>query len=236
MPNTLGLDDDLDGVELLQDLERIFDVQVSNEEATRMMTVGDLFDLLVRKIPPNNVDQKCTSAMAFYRLRRAIRDLGYGDAPVPSSDVRFLDQGNLRARLKNIEHASGLALPSVGATVPGCIGALIVLIAVPVLAYQIFPSAVSVVFGLLAGIIAGGAVLRYIDPGRLPKDCKTLGDLAQKSAALSFGRLAKEGGRHSDQDIWENLVEALSCYRLAKSEINRDTFFLQSQLKKAKAS
>ena len=39
MPNMLGPDDDLDGVEVVQELERVFDVKVSNEEAERIFTV-----------------------------------------------------------------------------------------------------------------------------------------------------------------------------------------------------
>jgi hypothetical protein len=40
------------------------------------------------------------------------------------------------------------------------------------------------------------------------------------------------GARHRDEDIWDNLVEALSHYALPKPDITRETFFLQSQLKK----
>lgn len=236
MPNSLGLDDDLDDVELLETLERIFEVQISNEEASRISTVGDLFDLLVAKIPSNGAGQKCMSAMAFYRLRSAIRALGYSDASAPTSDLGFLEKGKVRAKLKKIEQSSGLDLPSAIATKPGCIGALLAFITVPVLAYFAFPSAVSVLSGLVAGLIIGGTVLVYVDPGKLPEDCKTLGDLAQKSAALSFGRLVKAGGRHSNQDIWEALVEALSCYQLKKPEIARETLLLASQLRKAKTT
>jgi hypothetical protein len=47
MPNSLGLDDDLDGVEVVRDLERIFDIKVSNEEGERIFTVGEFHDPLV---------------------------------------------------------------------------------------------------------------------------------------------------------------------------------------------
>jgi acyl carrier protein len=234
--NSLGLDDDLDGVEALQTIERVFDVKVSNEEATQMQTVGNLFDLLVEKIPSNTLDKKCASAMAFYRLRRAIHELGYGNAQLPTSGVSFLDRGNVRRKLKNIEHATALNLPSVRPTAPGWIGGVLIFLAIPFAAYYVFPHAVSVIFGALAGFFAGIYFVAFIDPGRLPMDCHTLGDLARKTALLSFGKLAKAGARHTHQDIWDNLIEALSCYELAKSEITRETFFLKSQLKKADAT
>ena len=76
MPNTLGLDDDLDGVEVVRDLERIFDIKVSNEEAERIFTVGEFHDLLLSKLSPNEADKKCATAITFYRIRRAQSVLG----------------------------------------------------------------------------------------------------------------------------------------------------------------
>ena len=226
----------MDDVELLQELERVFDIQVSQEDVSRIATAGDVFDLLIAKMPANSLDRKCSSAMAFYRLRRAIHDLGYGSPKNPSDDIKYLAQGNVKTKFKRIEHASGLNLPRLSATTYGCIASLITFLAVPASAYFLFQNVASIVFGFLAGIFAGGAVLNYIDPGELPKDCITLADLARKATARSFGRLAKVGARHSDKDVWDHLVEVLSSYQLPKSEITRETFLLKSQLKKAEAA
>ncbi|MFV4657338.1 hypothetical protein ACNJU0_21060, partial [Mycobacterium tuberculosis] len=46
MPNSLGLDDDLDPVEALLDLEQAFALKIDNAEASRCETVGDIFDVL----------------------------------------------------------------------------------------------------------------------------------------------------------------------------------------------
>jgi hypothetical protein len=64
----------------------------------------------------------------------------------------------------------------------------------------------------------------------------TLADLTKAAAAMNYGRLLKMGARHRDDDIWDNLVEALSNYALPKPDITRETFFLQSQLKKRSRS
>jgi acyl carrier protein len=76
MPNTLGLDDDLEPVEVVRHLERIFDIRVSNEEAESIFNVGEFYDLLLDKIPSNDADRKCASAMTFYRIRRPRRGDG----------------------------------------------------------------------------------------------------------------------------------------------------------------
>ena len=49
---------------------------------------------------------------------------------------------------------------------------------------------------------------------------------------MNYGRLVTMGARHRDDDIWDNLVEALSHYALPKPDITRETYFLQSQLRK----
>lgn len=51
---------------------------------------------------------------------------------------------------------------------------------------------------------------------------------------MNYGRLVKMGARYRDEDIWDNLVEALSGYA-PKPEISRETLFQQSQIQKRPA-
>jgi hypothetical protein len=56
-------------------LERVFDIEVAAEDVSRVFTIGDFHDLLLSKIPPNEADRKCASAMAFYRIKGALQRL-----------------------------------------------------------------------------------------------------------------------------------------------------------------
>lgn len=87
-----------------------------------------------------------------------------------------------------------------------------------------------------SAIVIVGIAAAYFDPGKLPADCSTLSGLTRKAAPLNFGLLVQMGARHSEADVWNNLLELLSIYPLPKSEITRDTVFLQSQLKKRNAA
>lgn len=240
MPNTLGLDDDLDGVELVKDLERIFDIKVSNEEAERILTVGEFHDLLLRKIPPNEADRKCARAMTFYRLRSALGRLGYGEKLTPASDMHILERGRIKSNFKSIERECGLRLPRAEATKvvwrAFLCSFLVTLIGVFVLEPGISSMLSGVLLGLLCGLVVVCVVGAYVDPGQLPANCATLADLTKNAAAMNYGRLIKMGARHREDDIWHNLVEALCHYMLPKSEITRETYFLQSQLKKNAAA
>jgi hypothetical protein len=232
MPNTLGLDDDLDGVEFVRDLERIFDVEVSNSEAESISTVGELCDLLVSKIPTNDVDRKCATAMAFFRLRGALRRLGYEHALTPTSKMLTLKCGGTKSLLRRLQKELDLRLPDAVPTRIGCAASLCCFFVVLSGVFSLQPGVPSALLGSLFGLFAASAVIIHVDPGQLPRNCRTLGDLAQKTAALNYGRLIKMGARHDSDDIWENLVEALSRYALPKAEITRETYFLRSQLKK----
>jgi hypothetical protein len=230
--NTLGLDDDLDPVEVMRLIERAFDVALLPEEAERIVTVGEFYDLLRTKIPRNDADKKCASAMAFYRIRCALRRLGYGDGLTPVSDLRVLERGGTKANMRKLEAACGLHLPCPDPTPAGCIAALGVFSAIMAascaVAAMVAGSALSgAVVGFIVALAAALVFLACVDPGRLPEGCMTLGDLARRAAAMNYGRLVKMGARHRDGDIWENLTELLSRYALPKAEITRETVFLQ---------
>ncbi|HSM94959.1 MAG TPA: hypothetical protein VLT91_02870 [Rhizomicrobium sp.] len=130
MANTLGLDDDLDSVELVQDIEKAFDIQITDAEAERTLVVGDLYDLLLSKIPTNDTNKKCASAMIFYRLRRAIRNLGIESELKPATDMHFLETGGTRSCFKKIEAETGLQLPTPQLMWIGNTGCLMLLISV----------------------------------------------------------------------------------------------------------
>jgi hypothetical protein len=232
MPNTLGLDDDLDGVEVVRDLERIFDIKVSNEEAERILTVGEFHDLLLSKLQPNEADKKCATAMTFYRIRSALRRLGYGDRLTPASDMHLLERGRTKSNLMKLEVESGLRLPRTVSTRSGRRAALLGFLVTLTIVFSLQPGFASAFLGVIIGVVVVGAIFKYGDPGRLPASLNTLADLTRAAAAMNYGRLVKMGARHRDNDIWDNLVEALSHYALPKPDITRETFFLQSQLKR----
>jgi hypothetical protein len=240
MTNTLGLDDDDDPAEVALLVERAFDINFLPEELEKIVTVGEFYDLLLTKIPPSDADKKCASAMAFYRIRSALRRLGLGGHLgghlTPASDMRVLERGGTKANIRKLEAWCGLDLPYPVPTRAGVIAALgvfVAIVAATVLAVSFVPNGLlgfaSMALGFFAALAAASGILNGVDPGKLPADCGTLGDLSRKAAAMNYGRLVKMGARHRDADVWENLTELLSCYELPKAEITRETVFLQSR-------
>ena len=226
-------------------LETAFDVNITNAEAVNVVTVGDMFDLLRHKIDAADAGRKCPSAMAFYRPRRAWNELGIDVGRAPSDDLTRLHLVYTRALVRSLEARSGLRLPppafglvgKVGVAfaaggIIGCLALLVCKVAAIWLPIPIKDWSALVPIALLFGGWIIGSVLMRFDSGRLPSDCSTLGTLAAKSAALSYGRLVKQGGDARDKFLWQALVDSLAEFtKLPADQIARETYFLRSSAK-----
>lgn len=62
----------LDTVELVIEIEARFDIVIADEDAGGLVTVGDVYKYVLDKLNRTEADQRCPSAVAFYRLRRAL--------------------------------------------------------------------------------------------------------------------------------------------------------------------
>jgi hypothetical protein len=244
MANSLGLDDDLDPVEVVIGIEKVFGVKITDNEACALLTVGQMYDLLLKKVWPAGAGRKCASAMAFYRLRRALTDLRQGEKQAPVSDLALLERGRTRKNWKRLEKASGLRLPrlAVARSWPLLVAVSIMGSAIPVVLTGLVLTFFSISLGdclvaLAPALLLGGLVLvlaaSVADPGRLPDDCRTLGKLAKRTAARNYGQLIVAGAAVSEAEIWHVMIEVFGdLSNVPAAEITRETYFLQSQLDK----
>ena len=226
MQNTLGLDDDLDPIELQEALEVAFGIRFGATEAAACFTVGDILHVLhTRLAPPQEGATGCATAMAFYHLRRALGHSGTGGPPRPASDLALLSPTSPRRLLADLSRHSGLRLPRWQSSLVGQIGGWMI---VAGLAWLLLTAVIAPSLWFTAvATMAAGSGLACIDPGRLPADCRTLGELARKAAGLNFGGLAAEGAKIRDKDLWNALVEVLSEHSLLpKAEIHPGTLIL----------
>ncbi|HRE42721.1 MAG TPA: hypothetical protein PKY87_01990 [Terricaulis sp.] len=233
--NTLGLDDDLDSVELLIAIERVFDIQISDQDAAHITTMGDLYDLLTSKVEGGG--EMCRSSMAFYRVRRALRAV-LGDVDIrPDTPLRAIWNSAPKSLMAQAQQHCALRLPHLFNTNMGGIGA--VLIAAAIFGIPILLIAQTngwLILAFAAALTAVGITLGRLDPlsfGSL----QTVGDLTARTATQNYGALARLGARTDNQSIWEALAEVASdaSETLSAQEIAPDTIILQSQFNKARA-
>jgi hypothetical protein len=236
MLQTLGLDDD-DASDALVAVEKAFDVKITAADAGQIYNVGDLFGILRGKIEGGDGDRKCASAMAFYRVRRALNDLSANAGRSPSHDLTRLHRVYTKSFVKSLEEKSGLRLPRPS---PGWIGDLGVALmlggmlgALATMSRPLVPVALVIFVG---GMIVGGALVHF-DRGRLPTNCRTLGALAKKAENLSFGRLVNEGADARDGHLWKALAGILADLAgVPADQIAPETYFLQRCVKRANAA
>lgn len=234
MMQSLEIDDE-DSVGVVVDLEKVFDLKISDDEAAGMRSVGDIFDFLRARFATAEPGRGCFTALAFYRLRRAIRDIAGIDAALsPSTDVSVFPNRNARLFAREIETHTGLGFPNLSATWIGKIGACCWVLAACALLFS-GPLASVTGFPVFAwwvaalGFFITGQLLWHGDPRRLPPEYRTIGDLARKIALLNYGKLNKLGARARDDDIWLSMSEVLSKYTpMPCAQFTRDTLLLQS--------
>ena len=231
--NTLGLDDDLDSVELLEEVERVFGITIAHEEAAKMYTVGDLYSVIVQKLPSQS-GEKCRTQMAFYRLRHALAPIAPDQKLVPSTPIGRITPQSPRKLLRFVERATSMKPPPTEQTLVGDLGVLLLLasfVAIPILAFArfnywaVWP---ALIFSLLLSI-----VLIRADPRKFFQSDTTLGGLATSITTHNYGKLIRLGGKHDEASAWEALREIMAHFTegIEKKEIRADTILLHSQFR-----
>lgn len=225
MRSSLGLEGDLDDVELIRDVEAAFGQRFSDDELAECRTAGDLFALVERGLTQGSAGS-CATSMCFYRLRRALQPLVESELR-PKTPVAALDRLSVRRLHWIIQKECGLRPPLTYISVWGCL-ALAFAVALPV-------AAITLGFGWwIAGASAvAGLVLFRLAPIRLPQDLRTFGDLVRLVSARSIGTLARQGARLRPSDAWAAFTDILSDHSFLPKEAVAPNTLLYAQKKAA---
>jgi hypothetical protein len=227
MLDTLGLGDP-DDVEMVRGLEEIFDISFTDKETRNLVNVGDLYNLILRKIPRDESNRKCASAMAFYRLRRAFADLRQGKRLSPGAELA--PTARAKRLFRELARRTGLTMPDPAFSWIGKMGGYMALLwpfaMIWAVAVKSPPHALAI---FCLGALPAAFLLAVVDPRRVPAEFPTLGALAKKVARLNYGRLVKEGAEANDAEIWEAFVEVVtSITNVPAEKIGRETLFFSS--------
>jgi hypothetical protein len=229
MSVTLGIDDE-DAVDIVRDLEKSFDIVISDSEAASCRTLGDVFEMILERYRENGLGgRSCGSAMAFYRVRRGIEFIVPGIKLRPDMLLRDITPVSTKRLFQIVEARTGLRLPPKSNSWIGLSGAA------GVIAGFVGAIPAGVLLGAqgleIAGVLVGiGLLMVYIDPGKFPEDCNTIADLSKRVAKLNVGHLAKAGARAGEKELWDTLTEVASRYSSVPiAMMNPKSLLLRSQ-------
>ncbi len=223
----------LDTLELLLETEERFGVSIPDKEASEIRTVGDLHEAVLRKLSVRN-SQRCLTAMAFYRLRRALVELlGVRREQVrPDRSVGDVLPWYRRRQLwPLLASGSGLRMPTLER--PEWLreaimsAAVLTFIAAPVLAAMGGLSVWAVWLLIAIAVALAFCVTRplaLVPAGR----CRTVGDLARAVYGVNAGALAREAGEVNRAETWGMLVGLVSDQLgVRERDITPDSRFIE---------
>jgi len=207
-PDSVGLAGDGDDVDMIEDFEAAFQITFSDEDAERIVTLGDAFEVICSKLPSDPKQQsKCLTAMAYYRLNRALCEHGKinlttrVEVPRGQSPKSFQKQLEQRTDLK-LDFLTETSL---------WVFILSLLQLVTWIAAPIFLSGFS---ALLVGILLAAithALWRFADrcDNRVWLFDGTLVDLSRQASETNIGKLVSLGGKWTESDVWKIMASII---------------------------
>lgn len=218
----------LDAVELVMDIEEAFDIQIPDERAAEIVTVGQLYDLILEACPARRRDGMCMSAATFRLIRRAMQsELGLDVRRLRPRDTvdsvfppdrrqqawsRLSDTLNLRfPKLARPNWITALAAMAMLITGVGC----------GYLSYLLFGSAVALVFGAAATVVSGLILERATTVFAVsPRESfTTFRGLTGVVLAHNYATLSRRFNTWAPSDIWEALQTIITEQLGVKPEL-----------------
>ena len=205
--------------ELMAEIQASFWVEFTREDTLAVVTVGDLFDSILRKTGDLG-NPSCLSSGAFYRLRRELVALSGVDRKTikPDTDLAELIpyrrrrrwwaslETNLRLSLPRLQVPGWVMLPTLGLAIVG--GILCARVAFAPSFWGALQSAMLLALGPFA---AWAILLLATTPlhRAFPSKIKTIGDLARSVVARNHQKLASEMGGSTRSQAWSALQALL---------------------------
>lgn len=213
------IDEDVEDV--LIEIESSFGVELNVTDIAESVTIGQLFDCVMRKAATPH-QSACLSSVAFYRLRTCL-------AAVSGIDRRSIARGSSlsvllpwntrRARLAELRTRSGLRLPRLQPS--GRLAVVLMLIALAGSAffqYTVFrPGFMNWIGAILHGTMWAlllwiGLLIATIPLHReFPRNTRTFEDLVRRAVGANYRKLTEEAGGSTPAQAWLAFRELVAC-------------------------
>ena len=223
--NSLNLAGDGDDIDLLEDVERVFGIEVSDAEASDMETVGQLHELICNRIDVR-ADAACLSATVFRKLVAGMDGIRVRPQTRIDEAIEPKASGEV---LRKLENATGLKLFI--RRHPASIGVSTVLtFAFPALVVASWSTLGNLAFVWLLGWLAVPRTSAWSDAvfGKVPPRVETVGELVTQILPENYSTLAASGVTGNRGDVWKLLVLICSEYAPGGIKVTPETTFFRA--------
>lgn len=234
MSLSLDLDPEFGDVDLIKELQEIFEIELTQGDVGHWRTLGDVHETITALAPFDaSGDGACPTAMTFHRLRRALAADGQEGSIRPSTALIGITGNHPAKLLGSLGSKSGLQMPVLSATWVGTLGVILLVVgavALSVAAVQLDPkAALTGSFSLIAAL-----VLFRLDPCRLGTGLQTVGDLSRMVCALNRPILRKQGATFRPDSSWEVITRiAANLSGRRANDMSAGTYLFDKSLHEA---
>lgn len=213
----------LDSISFIVRIEECFGIFISDEDAEKIDTVGDLFSYVRARVAAGS-STECMTAKAFYRLRRMLMEEFRCERKriIASMPLRELfPRETRRQQLAKLGRSLGVWLPR---WMPGAsryvrVESLWLFLLVAIVLGMCKMYLLAAIFAV--GVLPAGMI--WYRAKQLDR-YQTVGDLAPVVLEQHFKEFTAQGA--SDQQVWESIVSILcSEVGMDRSHVTRDLRF-----------
>lgn len=223
MKANLDLGDADEELDLIAEIERAVGIVLTDEEMSRMETLGDLADRLGARLRP--ADGKCASSMTFYRVRWGLKRMGVAQRIAPETPLSSVIGRHVRAELGQLGRLTALAVPRARGAWMSYVGGALIFVGLVAFVGALAEQSWTFLSASIGLSVAAGLLI-WADDGKLPHGIDTVGDLVRRTAALSHGRLTMEGAAARPAELFAVVREVIGEETgIPASELGRETRF-----------
>lgn len=223
----------LDGVELIVEVENTFEISILDHEAEKIVTVGDLHNVVWKHIE-NKASESCLTRSLFYRLRSlfgAMFNISNQDFHPNRQLSQIIPQTNRRANWEQLQQESGLKFPKLVLTkfwsqVLFSFGILSIL-GSAVISFTYWRLTIKAALPPTIGIALTCFLSSILTPKRTEFDPGTVRGFVQQALALNYKHLNKDVSisRKEAESIINHIISY--CLAIDLEEITSEKSFVK---------
>lgn len=224
----------LDSVELVMSVEDAFQISITEEDASKIRTVGEFYDVVLSKLAIKGINdeessRRCLTSAAFSRVRRAMVQVLHIDRRkiTPKTELRdLLPRPKRRENWDLIKQAINLKIPKLSPNLSVLLIKFAILMAVGIASGLLQYLGI---WGLtIASLIAALVMTRFMPALHTSLPASTVGALAEQVYLANVKQLSEESGGLNEREVWDALKKIIiSQLGVKPEEVTPEARFIE---------